>query len=410
MEFPTLPGIPIRQGECIYLEVLVSSLTGFKFSLSLGVGKSMLMDIFFDAVKLSLGQRVCATRIHFHSFMLFVHQKLHQYRMENIDPEKERCIEWVARWIAGKYGSQNASSVSVLCFDEFQINDIVDAVLLKGVFEELLKHRTVIIMTGNRSPDQVNRSHLRQEDFHDFLQQLSDKCDFLHLDSGVDYRSTLDLAPSSSFCSPITPESRGYFEALFKYLVEKECQHFATEIELKLLMGRKIKIRGAHGGVARFTFAELCTKPFGASDYMAIAQHFHTIFLEGIPQMSIRSRESARRFITLVDELYNHQTRLVCLSNVEIEELFNGKEDGSDDGVQEILYLENQKRVESIQFERETRNFSSKGMLVSTLFTGEDEAFAFRRAISRLKEMQTLKYIRARRRFGSESKSNMQDG
>jgi predicted ATPase len=400
-EPPTYPDPP--RGLYLYGQVGKHLLQGFVLHFGSGVGKSMLMDLFFEAVQINQGDRVTVKRIHFHSFMLFIHHKLHQYKLQGIDNNNESSIQWVSKWINGNYGSEDPKSVSVLCFDEFQINDIVDAVLLKGVFEELMKYRTVIVLTGNRPPDQINRSHLRKEDFQEFLAHLSQHCEFLELDSTTDYRTTLEIAPSKYYCHPISEETRTYFENMKGYLAKKESPADPTpkQAELELLMGRKIKVDNAVGKIAWFSFEELCTRPFGASDYMEIARQFHTVFLSDVPQMSIRTRDSARRFITLIDELYNHQTRLICLAEVPIDELFEGKEE-DDDLVREILYLERQKKAESVQFEGEAAKkhlqHHAKRMLESTLYTGEDEAFAFKRAVSRLKEMQSLKYVRARNR------------
>jgi len=228
----------------------------------------------------------------------------------------------------------------------------------------------------------------------------------------IDYRATLRAAPQPSFLSPLDDESAATLDGRFSHALKGTT---AAPTIAQIGHGRLLEVEGCRKrGVARTTFATLCDSPLGAADYIALAQQFHTIFVTGVPQLSVRSRDQARRFITLVDQLYNHRTQLVATVEVPLDNLFKGFSEGGDEFVDTL---------EGLEFEGEagktaelnpigvTANSlghgaaanlaatgkvgadSRKRLATDSLFTGEDEVFAFRRALSRLVEMQSEEYL-----------------
>ena len=274
----------------------------------------------------------------------------------------------------------------------------------------------VLVATCNRTPEEFERTTLHREHPQArFAQRIASMCDAAHLRSPgdeagqpLDYRATLTAAKVPTYLSPLDASTEALLEGRFADALA------GTEAQPTLAQtgpGRALEMLGCpRRGVARTTFKELCDTPLGATDYIALAQQFHTLFVTDVPQLSLRSRDQARRFITLVDQLYNHRTTLVASAAVPLPRLFEGS------GVADL-------DMEGLEFEGEagksadlnpigvTANSlaasaaaglsatgrvgadSRKRLRADSLFTGEDETFAFRRAISRLMEMQSEQYL-----------------
>ena len=232
-------------------------------------------------------------------------------------------------------------------------------------------------------------------------------------ESAVDYRQLLARAPQRVFFSAEDAAEERALERRFEQLTRGS----ARQLRTPLAHGRALDVVASPpAGVARLSFDDLCDQPLGAADYIALAQAFHTLFVTDVPQMSLRRRDQARRFIVLIDQLYNHKTRLIASTAVPLDKLFSGASDG--DGGEALLQLE------GLEFEGEagkadelnpignTANSlfanspdtgrvaadSRKLLVGDSLFTGEDETFAFRRALSRLHEMQSAQYLASRPR------------
>ncbi|NWH08899.1 MAG: AFG1 family ATPase [Alphaproteobacteria bacterium] len=265
-----------------------------------GRGKSMLMDLFHDSVAMRAKKRV-----HFHAFMQDVHGEVRAWRER--DPGDP--IPHVAKGIA--------ADALLLCFDEFQVLDIADAMILGRLFTALFDQGVVVVATSNREPDTLYEDGLNRQLFLPFIALLKEKLDVLLLDGPMDYR----LARMHGFALYITPlgaEADARLDAAFKGLTG-----LAHGQPMTLAVnGRTLAIQEQAKGVARFTFAELCEAHVGAADYLAIAETFHTVILAGIPIMGPALRNEAKRFVSLIDVLYDRNVKLICSAEAEPAQLY----------------------------------------------------------------------------------------
>jgi len=268
-----------------------------------GRGKSMLMDLFFETAPVPAKRRV-----HFHSFMLEVHAFIHDWRQ---NPKRKGDDPLVP--LADKIEQE----AWLLCFDEFQVTDVADAMILGRLFELLFDKGVVVIATSNRIPEDLYKDGLNRELFLPFIALIKEQLDILHLSGGTDYR--LDrLSKSPVYFSPLGTEATNELNRLFEMLTE------GNEIEVKVLShkGRNITIDRTARGVARCTFEELCARPLGAVDYLLLTENFHTLILENVPKLGPHNRNEAKRFVTLVDVLYEAGANLIISAEVDAENLY----------------------------------------------------------------------------------------
>ncbi|WP_169566200.1 cell division protein ZapE [Sneathiella limimaris] len=268
-----------------------------------GRGKSMLMDLFFETAPVEKKRRV-----HFHAFMLEVHAFIHNWRQSKTKKGDDPLVP-LAEKIAG--------DAWLLCFDEFQVTDVADAMLLGRLFELLFDKGVVVIATSNRIPEDLYKDGLNRELFLPFIDLIKDQLDILHLSGGTDYR--LDrLSKSNVYFYPLNAEADAEMNKTFDLLTEGSK---AEPITLTT-QGRKLEVHMAARGVARFTFEELCARPLGASDYLMIADHFHSVLMDHVPQLGPHNRNEAKRFVTFVDVLYEAGTNLILSAEVEADKLY----------------------------------------------------------------------------------------
>jgi len=297
-----------------------------------GRGKSMLMDLFFDTTAIEDRQRV-----HFHAFMQEVHKRLHSFREavkagqanKNSDP-----LVALARVITDQ--------AWLLCFDEFHITDIADAMILGRLFEALFDAGVVIVATSNRRPKDLYKDGLQRDQFLPFIGMIETKLDILELDSGIDYR--LDrLKNMDTFLTPADSAADEKMNADFHDLsIGRRPRPVTVHVQ-----GRDISIPKEAEGVAMADFADLCEENLGPADYLAIAASFHTLILRHIPKLGPDNRNAAKRFVTLIDALYEARVNFICSAEVPASELY----------------------------------------------TEGDGAFEFERTVSRLMEMQSADYM-----------------
>jgi cell division protein ZapE len=300
---------------------------------SVGRGKTMLMDLFFDATPVERKRRV-----HFHAFMADVHARIHDWRRQK-KAGKARGDDPI-----GPVAADLADAARLLCFDEFSVTDIADAMILGRLFQALLSRRVAIVATSNVAPDALYADGLNRALFLPFIALLEERMEIVRLDARTDFRLE-KLAGSPVYYVPADAQAERALDRAFRLLSGRE---HGRPIRLDLL-GRQVDVPEAAGGVARFTFADLCERPLGAADYLAIARRFHTIVLDAIPVIRPEQRNEAQRFITLIDTLYDRHVKLVASAAAEPDAIYTAS-DGR-------------------------------------------EAFAFRRTASRLMEMRSTDYL-----------------
>jgi cell division protein ZapE len=266
-----------------------------------GRGKSMLMDMFFAAADVPRKQR-----IHFHRFMQETHARIHAWRRTGGEADPIPVL-----------ADQIAARAALLCFDEFQVNDIADALILGRLFQALFERGVAIVATSNTLPDNLFAGQPGRDAFLPFIALLKANLDILVLEAGPDHRrSRLQTMPS--WYVPADDAAGRALDEAFRALSGEASAH----PERLLVSGRKLSIPLAAQGVARFDFASLCGAPLGPGDYLAIATHFHAVVLDGVPRFSAEDHNEARRFITLIDALYEHRVKLVASAGAEPDMLF----------------------------------------------------------------------------------------
>jgi len=265
-----------------------------------GRGKSMLMDLFFAAVP-GLRKR----RVHFHAFMLEVHDRI----------ERERQAKTDAPIL--KVASDIASEATLLCFDEFQVDDIADAMILGRLFTALFEAGVVVVATSNLAPDRLYEHGLQRELFLSFIALLKERLNVLEIDGGRDWRLAR-LVGKPTFYHPLGEPAQQALERVFAELADGAPGDSIT----LLVKGRSLVVPRAARGVAWFTFAELCEKPLAAADYLSIAERFTAIIIQGIPRLGSGQRDSAKRFNILIDTLYEARTLLIASAEVSPEEIY----------------------------------------------------------------------------------------
>jgi cell division protein ZapE len=264
-----------------------------------GRGKSMLMDLFFETVPIPAKRRV-----HFHEFMLEMHQSMHEWRQTNEgDP-----IPALATRVA--------ESSWLLCFDEFQVTNIADAMLLGRLFEALFERGVVIVATSNTAPADLYQGGLQRERFLPFIALIAEQLDLFELDGPTDYR-LLRMKGRPLYFFPLGAAASAQLEEIWTVLTDGAKGAPASFT----VQGRQFEIMRAAKGTAFMTFDALCGRPLGAADYLTLATHFHTLLLDGVPRFTPERRNQGKRFITLVDELYEHRSLLAMTAEAPIESL-----------------------------------------------------------------------------------------
>ncbi len=305
-----------------------------------GRGKSALMDMFYESAPTARRRRV-----HFNQFMTETHQRIHEWR--NLSPrERSRRPEFVREAEddpIAPVAKRILSEATLLCLDEFQVNDVADAMILGRLFEKLLTSGVIIVLTSNTAPDELYAGGLNRQLFLPFIALIKDRLEMVELNGPRDYRLE-SMAGVTVYNTPLGPAAHAAMDAAWRRVTDN-----ATSAPVTLeVLERKLLVPQAAGGVARFSFDALCGDALGAADYLALAQNFHTLLIDGIPRLGPEQSNEARRFTLLIDTLYDEKVKLVCSAASPPQELY----------------------------------------------TDGDNAQAFRRAASRLMEMGSDDYLR----------------
>ncbi|HXF54696.1 MAG TPA: cell division protein ZapE [Hyphomicrobiaceae bacterium] len=265
-----------------------------------GGGKTMLMDLFFEGVRFSPRRRV-----HFHEFMAEVHELIAVARAA-VDGDP---IPSVARRIARQ--------ARLLCFDELHVTDIADAMILGRLFRGLFESQVVVVCTSNVPPSGLYQNGLNRQLFLPFLDLIGERMTVLELAAAKDFRLA-KLAGRDLYFTPLDATAANRMREVFARLTG---QKTGTGLELPV-HGRKLLVPEAAMGVALFRFSDLCEKPLGAADFLRIAYTFHTVLIEGVPRLTPARRNEARRFVNLVDTLYDNRVCLIVSADAEPHELY----------------------------------------------------------------------------------------
>lgn len=274
-----------------------------------GRGKSMLMDLFVEAIK----QKCTTRRIHFHAFMQEVHKRLYDLRRMNAE---EDLMTSLVREIT--------FSTRVLCLDEFQVSDVTDAMILSRLFGGLMDAGMTIVFTSNRHPRDLYQGGLQRDQFLTFVALIEKRLKIHEIKSATDYRLKQLKSMRATYIFPRDSEADDFLLESWNILTNHAP---ASELELHI-QGRKLLIEKYHQGVAWLTFGELCVRPLGPNDYLVLAKQIHTLILQGIPALTPEHRNEAKRFVTLIDTLYDHRVKLIATAATAPDDIYS-KGDGT---------------------------------------------------------------------------------
>ena len=271
-----------------------------------GRGKSMLMDLFFDAVQIRRKKRV-----HFHEFMLDIHARLKVERSKELGDPIPPLVESLAE------------EARLLCFDEMVVNNMADAAIMSRLFSGLIAAGVTVVTTSNRHPDDLYKDGLNRHLFLPFIELIKDRLDIIGLDGPIDYRRDR-LGSARTWLVPNGPEATAALSETFFRLTDypPEDRAHVPSAELEVGTGRSLHVPKALKGVAVFSFKRLCAEARGAADYLAIARRFHTVIMVGIPVLGPQNRNEAARFVTLIDALYEYRVKFLASADAIPDQLY----------------------------------------------------------------------------------------
>ncbi|KAI1143085.1 AFG1-like ATPase-domain-containing protein [Hypoxylon sp. FL0543] len=359
-----------------------------------GSGKTMLMDLFYETLPSTVRSKM---RIHFHNFMQDVHKRLHRMKMahgNDID-----AIPFVAADIA--------EQANVLCFDEFQCTDVADAMILRRLLESLMSHGVVLVTTSNRHPDELYKNGIQRESFIPAIHLLKSRLHVINLDSHTDYRK-IPRPPSGVYHTPLDSHAASHIQKWLRFLGDPDDPE--PHPETQRVWGREIHVPRVSGRCAWFTFQELIGSATGAADYLELMRCYDAFIVSDVPGMTFRERDLARRFITFIDAVYESRAKLVLTTAVPLTELFISPQELRESMKKEGKVVnddDDESANHAMQHMLEDMDSNIDQLKNSSLFSGDEERFAFARALSRLSEMSSREWVE--RGMGLEKSGGKQE-
>ncbi|TNE62496.1 MAG: cell division protein ZapE [Alphaproteobacteria bacterium] len=282
-----------------------------------GRGKSMLMDLFYEVAPVKAKKRV-----HFHEFMLDVHARLKEWRSLDAKGRAARGGRASEDDPIPPVARQIALEATLLCFDEMQVTDIADAMVLGRLYKELLDRGVVIVATSNRVPDDLYKGGLNRQLFLPFIDRIKEAFHVVPLDGPTDYRYDR-LKGVDTYYVPVNEETTAKLSEAFFRLTDRDvADRDKVPSETLTVQGRTLLVPKAARGVAVFSFKRLCANALGAADYLAIARAYHTVIMVAIPQLGPEKRNEAKRFVTFIDALYEHGVKFLCSAEAPPDQLY----------------------------------------------------------------------------------------
>jgi protein AFG1 len=367
---------------------------------NVGTGKTQLMDIFYNSSSVLPEHR---KRVHFHSFMQDVHKRIHNLKKEDLETYgRNFSIDLrLDRNPIKRVAIQLASETRLLCFDEFQVTDVADALILSQLFQELFQRGTVVVATSNRHPETLYEGGLNRSYFLPFIDLLCRHCIVHDMNHDTDYRIVTTEGSESYFFPKTCEDSLKHYMELVSSDNTHEDEIIRKDVKVDAAFRRvvnvpEVRVRTVADGtveMARFHFRDLCNTELGSSDYRAVAQNFKVVVIDDIPLLTLKDHNQARRFITLIDELYEANCALICstMTADSPDTLFRGREE-------ELAALgrdaQNKKGVETKAGEAFGIDVAqSNGLTAGGLASVQELSFAFKRAASRIKEMTSKNWL-----------------
>ncbi|AOW03388.1 YALI0D00649p [Yarrowia lipolytica CLIB122] len=347
-----------------------------------GCGKTMLMDLFYDTIP----NHLTKDRAHFHNFMQDVHHRYHELY-------EERGSDFDASPILAKEISKRGN---VLCFDEFQVTDVADAMILRRIIELLDKDGVVLFLTSNRAPDELYKNGVQRESFIPCIELLKERTRVTFMESPTDYRKVKKPMENVYFFpeteppfvktledKDIAPAAKEHADKWFEYFSQDGPISHDAYVEI---WGRKRHIPKSSNRTAQFKFHELCGEPLSAADYIGLCNNYDAFVITDIPCMTIQEKDLARRWITFLDAAYEAKSKLAVTAQRPFEHLFADNSDVTHD----------KSDKESFQKIADEMGIDPTVLASAGMFTGEEERFAYARALSRIHQMSTTDWVEQR--------------